>query len=351
MTKQSTRLFALAAGLLVTTVPFLAHHASFAGQRDLSYPDATLPKSDARAKLDPKLVDVPDIAQPKLTARSLRSAGVQREVGFNLLTKRVKVSPLAVSRRAAAQAFEPGSAGFNNLVKKEPRSLGRSVIGVDNRILITGTTTYPWRVMTKLYMTFPNGARGGCSGALIAAKYVLTAGHCVHSAGNGGWATQVEVIPGLSGTYKPYGSAFATYLRSYTGWTQSQNVNYDFALITLDRSIGNTTGWLGYGYFPSINGVTGNLAGYPGDKGGVNLYYHYGPISSSTSQRLSYQIDTNSGQSGSSVYRFYTPTGGVSGRYVFGVHTNGAGSGSYNSGTRIDSAKYSNLQSWIASGF
>jgi glutamyl endopeptidase len=350
MTKQSTRLFALSAGLLVTTVPFLAYPASFAGQKNLSYPDATLSKSDARAKLDPKLVDVPDVVQPELTPRSLRSAGTQREVGFNLLTKRVKISPLKVSRRSTAQAFEAGSDGFNNSVKREPRTRGRSVIGVDDRILITSTTSFPWRSMTKLYMTFPNGARGGCSGALIAAKYVLTAGHCVHSAANGGWATRVEVIPGLSGTYKPYGSAFATYLRSYTGWTQSQSANYDFALITLDRSIGNTTGWLGYGYFPTINGVTGNIGGYPGDKGGVNLYYHYGPISSSTAQRLSYQIDTNSGQSGSGVYRFHTPTGGTRGRYVFGVHTNGSGGGSYNSGTRIDSAKYSNLQSWIASG-
>jgi V8-like Glu-specific endopeptidase len=347
MTQLSVRVFALSAGLLVTAVPFLAN-ASLAGQKNLSYPQAALSKSDTRAKLDPKLVDVPDLPQPKLTRSASRSLGIQREVGFNLKTKQVKTLALPPGRKVLTQAFEPGSAGFNPSTQKEPRS-GRSVIGTDNRVLINSTTSYPWRTMTKLYMTFPNGAKGGCSGALIAAKYVLTAGHCVHSVGNGGWATKVEVIPGLSGTYKPFGSAFATYLRSYTGWTQSQNSNYDFALITLDRSIGNSTGWLGYGYFPSINGVTGNLAGYPGDKGGVNLYYHAGPIASSTAQRLSYQIDTYNGQSGSAVYRFYTPSGGTNGRYVFGVHTNGGTT--FNSGTRIDSAKYTNLQSWIGSGF
>ncbi|HEY9828592.1 MAG TPA: trypsin-like serine protease [Stenomitos sp.] len=352
MSKQSVRFFALSAGLLVTVAPFLTHIPSFAGQGSLSYPDKTLAKSDGRAKLDPKLLDVPPAPQPKLSKSNVRS-GIQREIGFNLKTKTVKTVSLPKGRAALGQTFAPGNSGFNAADQKEPKAKpgSRSVIGTDDRILITSTTSTPWRMMTKLYMTFPNGKVYSCSGGLIAAKYVLTAGHCIHSSADGGWATKVEVIPGLSGSYKPYGSAFATYLRTYTGWTSSQNPNYDFALVTLDRTIGNTTGWFGYGYFPTINGVTGNLGGYPGDKGGLNLYYHYGPISSSTSQRLSYQIDTAPGQSGSSVYRFYTPSGGVSGRYVFGVHTNGAGSGSYNSGTRIDSAKYSNLQSWIGSGF
>jgi hypothetical protein len=32
---------------------------------------------------------------------------------------------------------------------------------------------------------------------------------------------------------------------------ESEN-DHDIALITLDRSIGNTTGWLGYAYYPSL---------------------------------------------------------------------------------------------------
>ncbi|HYE72660.1 MAG TPA: trypsin-like serine protease, partial [Blastocatellia bacterium] len=223
-----------------------------------------------------------------------------------------------------------------------------SVIGSDGRIKITNTTSYPWRAITKLYMKFPNGLTYSCSGTLINAKYVLTAGHCIHSKSDGGWATSVTVIPGLNGSYKPYGQTHATYLRSYTGWTVSESSNHDFGLITLAAPLGSSTGWLGLKAYSSVDGLTSNIAGYPGDKdSGLGLYYHWGPINSSNAYRVFYQIDTYSGQSGSGVY--YIEPGPL--RYVFAVHTNGAGSGSYNSGCRINSSKFSSIVSWMASGY
>lgn len=219
-----------------------------------------------------------------------------------------------------------------------------SVIGNDDRTRISPTTSFPWRAMTKLRMTFPSGRQFICSGALVAAKYTLTAGHCVFSHTEGGWATSIEVIPGLDGAYKPYGSAFAVRLRSYQGWTQNQDSNYDFALITLDRTIGNSTGWFGYASYATVNGLTGNLGGYPGDRdGGLRLYYHFGTINSSTTNRVSYTIDTAGGQSGSGVYRINNGS-----RYIFAVHTNGGTTS--NSGTRITSGRFNDLQTWVASG-
>lgn len=219
-----------------------------------------------------------------------------------------------------------------------------SVIGTDNRVRISPTTAFPWRAMTKLRMTFPSGRQFVCSGAMIAAKYTLTAGHCVFSHAEGGWARSIEVIPGLDGTYKPYGSAYAVYMRSYQGWTQNRDSNYDFALITLDRTIGHSTGWFGYASYGTVNGLTGNLGGYPGDRdGGQRLYYHFGTINSSTTNRVYYTIDTAGGQSGSGVYRINNGS-----RYIFAVHTNGGTTS--NSGTRITSGRFSDLQAWIASG-
>jgi V8-like Glu-specific endopeptidase len=218
------------------------------------------------------------------------------------------------------------------------------VIGPDNRVRISPTTSYPWRAMTKLRMTFPNGSQATCSGAMVSSKYTLTAGHCVHSVSRGGWATSIEVIPGLDGTYKPYGSAYATRLRSYVGWTQNQDSNYDFALITLDRHIGNSTGWFGYASYGTVDGLTGNLGGYPGDlSGGTRLYYHWGTILSSTADRVYYTIDTFNGQSGSGVYRINNGS-----RYIFAVHTSGYTT--YNGGTRITSGRFYDLSAWIASG-
>lgn len=233
-----------------------------------------------------------------------------------------------------------------NRQAEDDRQAGRdnSVIGADNRVRISPTTSYPWRAMTKLRMTFPSGRQFICSGAMIAAKYTLTAGHCVFSHDEGGWATSIEVIPGLDGTYKPYGSAFATRLRSYQGWTQNRDSNHDFALVTLDRTIGNSTGWFGYANYSSVNDLTANLGGYPGDRdSGLRLYYHSSPVVGSTSNRVSYTADTAGGQSGSGVYRINNGA-----RYIFAVHTNGGTTS--NSGTRITSSRFSNLQTWIASG-
>lgn len=128
-----------------------------------------------------------------------------------------------------------------------PRSFGiASVIGSDERERIGNTTALPWSAQCKLIMTYPNGKQFIGSGSLIGAKYVLTAGHCVFSHDDGGWARAIEVIPGLDGTYKPFGSAWAAHLRSYTGWTRDRNRDHDFGVITLDREIGNKTGWVRY---------------------------------------------------------------------------------------------------------
>ncbi|HEY9638770.1 MAG TPA: trypsin-like serine protease [Coleofasciculaceae cyanobacterium] len=319
-------------------------------------PSAPLSANDPAAKLDPALVDVPAQPLPANTSAQTRtnSNAPVSAVSYDLKTGKAQViAPSAVATSSTSSTVSDPSPGLSPNIKTEPPTgvqapIGgvkpNSIIGADNRVKITNTTDSPWRTITKLYMTYPNGKTYVCSGTLIAAKYVLTAGHCLHDKAQGGWAKKVEVIPGLKGTYKPYGSAYATKFRSYTNWTSSRDSNYDIALITLDRSIGSTTGWLGYTTYSTVNGLTGHIAGYPAEKdSGLYLYYHSGLIASSNSYRLYYPIDTSGGQSGSSIYRINN-----SKRYVFGVHT--TGSTSSNGGTRLDSKKFNDIKSWIGSG-
>lgn len=313
-------------------------------------PQGVLSPNDPAAKLSPNLVNVPSVVQPTVsrTESANLSVNAGQAVGYDPTTGTTQFIP----KNSNELTTGSGSSNFGSrgpLGSESKAKIGasqESIIGPDGRILITSTTTYPWRAQTKLFVTFANGKTAGCSGTLIQAKYLLTAGHCVYNKAYGGWYKKIEVVPGLNDTYKPYGSAFATYARTYQSWIKSQDSNYDMALVTLDKSIGNTTGWLGYNYYSTINGVTGNIAGYPGDKGGLKLYYHYGPISSSTAQRVSYSIDTYPGQSGSGVYQIIGDK-----RYVFAVHTNGTtATVTTNSGTRLDSKKVSNITSWIATG-
>jgi len=151
----------------------------------------------------------------------------------------------------------------------------------DGRVKITSTSSYPWRTHTKVFMEWPDnpGKYGGCSGAIVDGFHVLTAGHCVHSQDHGGWALSVIVVPGYNCGYKPYYEAYSTYLRSYNGWTEDENPEHDWALITLDRNIGNYIGWMG-----RVTAGTGwyedrifHGAGYPGAlEDGKCLYYDIG---------------------------------------------------------------------------
>ncbi|HEY9743071.1 MAG TPA: trypsin-like serine protease [Coleofasciculaceae cyanobacterium] len=293
----------------------------------------------------------PSRATPATVANAAKAG---TPVSFNLKTGKTQVGE-SVRRRTSStstRVSQPSSFSRTNakpLVQEQlgGRGVKPNTLVAPNYIHVSDTASYPWSTQTKLYVTYSNGNSKGCSGTLIAAKYVLTAGHCVYSKSDGGWAKTIEAIPG--GTNKPFGSAYATQVRSYTGWASYQDPNYDIALITLDREIGKKAGWLGYAYFPSIKGVTGYVAGYPDGYGfnGLNLYYHYGSVVSSSSRRVSYQIDTSGGQQGAGVYQF---SGGQ--RYVFAVHTDaGYHDISKNSaGTRIDSEKFDDLEAWIASG-
>jgi glutamyl endopeptidase len=342
---KTQRLLATAAGICSTLGPALTGYAALVQVDDLSYPTRPLPKSDPRARLNPRLLGVQPAPVPTFQGR--KSSTSSRTIEFDLETKKSTVgSFIKAPRVSSPEMTQPGSLGSDPTgVEKEPAvPESRTIFGRDSRILVRNTTRYPWRTTAKVYMTFPNRQVFVCSGILISRQYLLTAGHCIHNAAAGGWARRVEVIPGLNGTYKPYGSVFATYFRSYVGWTKSQDSNYDMALVTLDRPIGSTTGWLGYAYLPRINRSRAVTAGYPASRGrGLRLYSASGRILSSTAQLVGFRMDATGGQSGSGLYRTIR-----SNPYVFGILA--FGSTAYNGGTRIDRAKFDDIQGWIASG-
>jgi V8-like Glu-specific endopeptidase len=247
-----------------------------------------------------------------------------------------------------------------------------SVIGDDDRLQITNTTDFPWRTIVKLYMHF-SGGTGFCSGSIIDPFHVLTAGHCVYDHKYGlGWANSIEVIPALSDDpnspqgdtgsdfdqfYMPFYHAYATGARSYTGWTQEGDPNYDWAVVTLDRNIGNLLGSMGRKTVNTItNGVAGcgesyytgifHLAGYPSDlSAGLSpaMYYDSDSGSGCSEYRHSYYMDTYEGQSGSPVWSYDSSTGN---RYIATVHTNGDTSS--NSGTRLNQDKYDRIFTWLS---
>lgn len=210
-----------------------------------------------------------------------------------------------------------------------------SVIGADGRFQITNTTAYPYRAIAHVTSSI-----GGCTGWLINANTVVTAGHCVYGSG---WASNVRVYPGRNGSSTPYGSCGARLLYSVVGWTQNHDRNYDYGAIKLNCSIGNTTGWFGYRWqSASLTGQPTYLAGYPGDKAYGTMWRHNDVVRITQTYRLYYANDTYGGQSGSPVWN------GQSGCSPCGIaiHAYGVDSTGFNGGTRITQSVFNNLTNW-----
>ncbi len=369
ITTRSTALLALAAALILTTPGAVrAQQPAPAPATDTTI---TMPLSpdDADAILDPSLWNVPGIPVPQVDPEADRGARRDARAGdptaagsvdHNLATGRTTVQPRFPAsglRASAAPSGLLGNPGTVPILLPEPSGFDRRgngaqrIFGADDRVRILNTAAYPWRTQCKLFITFPNGTVSG-SGTMIGYKYVVTAGHCVYSANFGGWATSIRVVPGLSGSYMPYGQAWATRMRTFVGWTRDTDYDYDLALITLDRNLGSTTGWLGSKNFFE-NGVTGHTAGYPGDRdGGLGLYYTYGRFERPWSvwpfrndDQVTTEVDMMPGQSGSGIYEI---SGTNNNRQVFAVVSHEESSS--NRGTALNGSKYDSIRDWMATG-
>ncbi len=224
--------------------------------------------------------------------------------------------------------------------------LSKRIIGRDDRHRITNTKNYPWRTITNLKITFPDGKTSRCSGAVIDNFHVLTAGHCIYSRSHGGYAS-VKVYPGQNGNDTPYHYAKSTHIRTYTQWTINRNPNHDWALITLDRNIGLFTGWMGLKTStPGSSVYRGlfNICGYPADKLNGTLWSDSDYGHSANYYRHFYFIDTYGGESGAPVWKKEG-----SKRYIYTIHTSGDTAqtpGISNAGTRLDTDKLYKINYW-----
>jgi glutamyl endopeptidase len=226
-----------------------------------------------------------------------------------------------------------------------------SIIGSDDRVLVTNHEAYPWHCICSLLIRSNTGLTFLGTGWLVSPRVVLTAGHCVYMSDEGGWATQIEVIPGRFAEQRPFGSAISRDLRSVTAWTVDNDRDYDYGAILLpeDKRFGDELGWFGYATRDDayLRGVTLNLAGYPGDGGKAGPqrqqgtpWYNSRTVSDVNEKQITYEIDTWGGQSGSPVWEM-APDGS---RYGLAIHT--WGTSVNNGGTRITSEVFDNVVSW-----
>lgn len=218
----------------------------------------------------------------------------------------------------------------------------------DDRIQITSTEVYPWRVHASLLITAADNSQWIGTGWFIGPHTLMTAGHVVYIRNSGvpgrdGWVRSILVMPGRNGNSLPYGSITSNNFRSVTGWIDWGDWNYDYGAIILPSDLGNTTGWFGFGVWSDSDLLSsiGNISGYPGDKPSGTQWYDYHQIASVDSRKVYYDIDTYGGQSGSAVYRIINGN-----RYGIAIHAYGGAT--TNSGTRIVTPVFNNMLAWKA---
>ncbi len=229
-----------------------------------------------------------------------------------------------------------------------------SVIGGDGRAIVNNNA-YPYRTVVKLYIATSWGGNWVGSGAIIDDFHVLTAGHCAYifddDTGNEGWASSIEVVPGMDlndNPSDPYGSAWVTGMRSYTGWTNSESSSQDWAVLTLDRNIGSYTGWMGRTTAPSSSSIYDgimNVAGYPADlSSGNRMYWDSDSGDSASTNNHFYWADTAGGMSGGPVWRYASGN-----RHIMTIHAYGRDGADSNFGTRLNNDKYDRIFTWLGS--
>ena len=226
-----------------------------------------------------------------------------------------------------------------------------NIIGPDNRQIVTDTSQYPYSPICKLYIKLKVGNKRYIgTGVYIGPNCVLTAAHCVYLHDKGGWASEIEVVPGLNiEPNRPFGSTKSNdfycpnlYLEKPTDAARQP---YDFAAIITPKPYGDQLGYFGFSSFTDqqFEGREITIIGYSGDipdnAPGEAQSKDTNKVDRTTNELIIYTADTQGGASGSGVI-----TVNNNKIYVCGVHN--IGGNSFNSGTRITDSIHAKIKEW-----
>jgi len=127
--------------------------------------------------------------------------------------------------------------------------------GGDKFTQVTKTTDYPYTTMGML--------GNGCSGAIVAKRFVLTAAFCLYDLKNKKFYDNLDFYPAISGDNQPFGGVKWKDAYIPSGYAETGETQFDFGLVVLDGDIGDQTGWFGFGDVEKFDFKQLTVTGYP----------------------------------------------------------------------------------------
>jgi V8-like Glu-specific endopeptidase len=215
----------------------------------------------------------------------------------------------------------------------------------DTRKRIKDTQQAPFRYICSIELISSSGSTQTIgTGTLVGSRSVLTAAHVLFRTSTQLWsASQIRITPARNGSSAPFGNSGVSrlipnpkYVHHRKAGTNPKRIldALDYGIIHLQKPLGNSAGYWGKRPNPSFDprgtSITGaalpvragtlkvNIAGYPGDKGGITQWSAFDQTVELSHGVLYYRNDTIEGMSGSPVWIKRSQWTG--GRVLVGVH-------------------------------
>lgn len=201
---------------------------------------------------------------------------------------------------------EDGSQGVVDEWANDDRKL--HIVGGKDERKVFNLKAYPYRTIGRLR----NADGSTCTGTMVGPQVMLTAQHCLKY-DRDGKLLKLVFTPGLFKGERPWGSYRAInayYVQRKTDLSY-RSASLDFALVVLNKPVGDRVGWMGTKVLPNswINTELFESAGYPQDYRGRSIIFRNGRVREVTrfeagsALMIESDVDTINGQSGSPLFR------------------------------------------------
>lgn len=312
--------------LLSALVVMLALLATAAhAQQDTLIPSAVLVDAAAGATGQALLV-VPETAEvAAVSSAAAAAAAIRPEVAATTVRLR------RTSRREAAAALRKAQPWRPLLTSKPASAAGNSSTDSVDPQAICGTNSLVADnsfTNCRIVTTYSNGVSTSCSASKIASNILATAGHCLYTKPNGGWASSIDVYCTGAVTCNVQRTTYATKITTTPSWVASVTTiptAWDGAVIQTAGTLPGQVQVLGQ--YTRTGSYRVKLTGYPAQSGDpgcstsafAGACYQYSSTDTmdagSSGMYSSTSLDLCSGHSGSGVY---TPD---SNRYITAIVT------------------------------